>query len=160
MRMVLNRFSYGPTETEGILVCPPLAPLYTLEQPWVADERSPAGVGYQSCVPDGLYALIPHVRGNGRRTYCLVNEALRVYYEKPEGYGRYKCLIHKGNVVSDTQGCVLPGEKRGILSGERAVLSSTRAMDALIEVLGFEEGHELLIRPALGAQYKEGITND
>lgn len=43
--------------------------------------------------------------------------------------------IHAGNTADDTEGCLLPGRKRGALNGRPAVLESTAAFNALFAKL-------------------------
>lgn len=161
MRLTLVRYSYAPTETEGMLYAPPLKPFYTMEQPWVKANGWPAGVGFQSCIPEGLYKLIPYQRTNGQKVWSMVNKDLGVCFNKDdrsEDWQRYKNLIHPGNVVSHTQGCLLIGLSRGWLNSQRAVLKSGfrmgYAMDLLTKVLGeMSEGHELEIVQVKGARF-------
>ena len=107
MEILLTRFSYSPTETEGYLEVPGLDPMFTMERPWLNNKR---GV---SCIPDGEYKLRPHVRPSGDKVYILSN-SLKYIYETdddipPEGYGRTLILIHKANFVEDLAGCIAPG---------------------------------------------------
>lgn len=142
MNLKLIRFSYSPTETEGMLFIEGRqAPFFTLEQPWVASKEFPSGLIGRSCVPEGSYDLKPFRRSNGHKVWCLINPALGVV-EFPDDNPAHRstCLIHSGNTVEHTRGCILPGNRRGILKGQRAVLES-----------GFREGYALdLITKALG----------
>jgi hypothetical protein len=58
--------------------------------------------------------------------------------------GRTGILIHNGNLVSHTKGCILIGTKSGFLSGKPAVLNSRAAMRKLRDIIG-EEGFNLNI---------------
>lgn len=158
MDLVLSRYSYSPTETEGLLYAPPLSPIWTMEQPWFANAENPAGVPFKSCVPEGVYKLEPFLRSNGHKVWALVNESLDVHVKQQSGYGRYACLIHSGNLVTDSSGCILPGTQRGVLKGKRAVLRSGfrpgYAMQLLTDVLGeMSEGHTLTITHYRGGKY-------
>lgn len=152
MEMALVR-SYSPVETEGVLLAPPLKSIYTIERPLVITDAHPAGKPFYSCVPEGEYDLVPYERQNGHKVWCMVNESLGVYFAKADrrhGWQRYKCLIHSGNTVDHSSGCVLPGVKRGVLAGQRAVLKSGfragYAMDMLAKLLGpMSKGHTLTI---------------
>ena len=127
--MHLERFNYGPTETEGYLWLDDDTFVYTLERPWVGGH--PGGTPFESCVPDGKYELIKHTRPNGDKVYALRNKKLGVYYTKDEmgdNEGRYLILIHSGNYVDDVVGCVAPGLARTIYNNRRMVASSKRAM--------------------------------
>lgn len=133
--LVLQRYNYAETETEGRLWLNDDDYLYTLERPWVAGE--PGGVPFESCVPNGTYELVPHSRPNGHEVYALRNHSLRVYYTQEDWrnagrIGRYLILIHIGNYVDDVVGCIAPGLSRTIYNNRRMVGSSTRAMSRIM----------------------------
>lgn len=153
MRLTLYREPSDSLQTDGLLIAPPLKPLVTIEQPWNATPAHPYGVPFKSCVPAGLYTLVPFKRPNGQKVWCLVNESLGVYLT-PQTDKRFRslCLIHPGNTVEHTEGCILPGIERGILKGKRAVMKSGfrpgYAMDLMTSLLGsMSSGHELEIIP-------------
>lgn len=96
-------------------------PVYTLELPWRNNKRN------ISRIPAGEYRCVPHGwQGNTKfkRTWRL--EAVP---------GRTAILIHAGNTIEDTDGCILVG----LGSMEHMVLSSQNAMDFLREEIGEEE---------------------
>lgn len=132
-QLILERYNYADTETEGYLFLDDETVLNTLERPWVPGH--PGGTPFQSCVPDGEYELIPHTRPNGDRVYALRNHDLHVYYTQDEmgdNDGRYLILIHSGNYVHHVVGCVAPGLSRTIYDNRRMVTSSRRAMRRLM----------------------------
>jgi hypothetical protein len=49
--------------------------------------------------------------------------------------GRSEILIHKGNLSSDSKGCIIVGEEFGTLNGRVAVLSSGKAFDEFMSRL-------------------------
>ena len=51
---------------------------------------------------------------------------------------RFGVLIHKGNTVNHTLGCLLPGVKVGTLNEQFAVLGSAQAMRKIHKVTGKE----------------------
>ena len=140
--MRLERFSYSPTETEGRLFVGGVdAPMFTMEQPWIASAEFPAGRPFHSCIPEGEYELLPYERNNGQNVWCLFNPSLGIYqHQTGNKADRFSCLIHPGNVVTDSAGCILPGIKRGKLKGELAVLQSGfrpgYAMDVITKAVG------------------------
>ncbi len=157
MELVLERFSYASTETEGVLSLPDHN-LATIERPWVPVD-TPGGKPFASCVPDGEYLLNPWVRPDDSEVYILFNSDLGVYQEEddmPDGVGRFLVLMHIANFVRNVVGCVGPGTRRAIMRDkktgtyERAVSSSGEAMRILRRVLGREETHTLIIRPRCG----------
>ncbi|SKA64109.1 DUF5675 family protein [Desulfobaculum bizertense] len=81
-----------------------------------------------SCIPEGTYAMTAHVSPRFGKCFALSGV--------PD---RTEILIHPGNTAQDTQGCILPGLRLGILSGRRAVLMSRdalRALDAALKDCG------------------------
>ncbi len=86
----------------------------TLERPWKNNARN------ISCIPPGTY-----------HTTYLPRSASGKYkkvFHVREVPGRGGILIHNGNLVSHTKGCILLGTRVGNLGGEKAVLSSRIAM--------------------------------
>ncbi len=127
--LVLQRYCYSETETEGRLWLNDDEYVYTLERPWI--DGMPGGMSFESCVPDGQYELIQHRRPNGDNVLALRNPDLAVYYskdERPHNEGRYLILIHSGNYVDDVVGCIAPGMTRTIYNNRRMVGASRNAM--------------------------------
>ena len=112
--------------TVGRLVAGELV-LAVMEPPWRDNRRN------RSCIPEGLYQVLPHVSPRYGRT-LLVSRV-------PD---RSHILIHAGNVGGDgdrglhthTLGCLLPGLRRGRLEVrgrmQRAVLGSRTATRHLL----------------------------
>lgn len=104
--------------TEGVLIFNDFI-CYTLELPWRNNEKN------ISCIPTGEYDAIIRISPRFGRVYWVLKVDGRTYI-----------LIHSGNWAGDTQkelvthtnGCILLGEKRGYLAGQRAVLLSRRAI--------------------------------
>tara|TARA_R100001143_G_C3360997_1_gene135680 strand:- start:12755 stop:13237 length:483 start_codon:yes stop_codon:yes gene_type:complete len=160
MLLTLKRFSYSPTETEGILYLPGDVKFATIEQPWVPNPNgAPGGKPFESCVPDGMYKLIPWTRPNGDDVYLMHSVANGVYMlpsDHKEGEGRNLCLIHKANWAHEIQGCIAPGVSRlpmpvsGVM--KQAVGGSGAAMSKLREILGREKSHLLDVVNATGTK--------
>lgn len=53
--------------------------------------------------------------------------------------------IHAGNTADDTEGCLLPGKRRGELRGRYAVLDSAQAYRELVAKLALARGITLTI---------------
>ena len=66
-----------------------------------------------SCIPAGCYECERKVSFNHGTTYEIQNVP-----------GRDDVLLHKGNKIEDTEGCVILAEKFGKLQGNRAILNS------------------------------------
>jgi hypothetical protein len=90
----------------------------TCEDPWNENTRG------ESCIPKGVYKFVPH---NGQ-LYKNVWVALNV----PNRTG---ILIHSGNTIKDTRGCLLVGNGFGTLDGMPGVLNSVQTLEKLRGIL-------------------------
>lgn len=157
MNLTLNRDEPGIDYQEGILSDCDGHQWYTMERPWLGDKP---GV---SCIPAGLYMLVPHTIMHGPlaglQTYALSNPELGVFPEPPASYSgsnpvRVSILIHPANWAFQLLGCIAPGKARGLLappgsqSPEPAVLSSREAFDEVLAALGGinQSGNSILIQ--------------
>ena len=125
-RALLRRGRTGDQGTMGALVARELA-LAIMEPPWRDNRRN------RSCIPAGLYEVLPHVSPRFRR--CLI------VADVP---GRSHILFHAGNIGGDveqgwhthTAGCLLPGLRRGRLTVkgrvQAAVIASRTAFRHLM----------------------------
>ena len=125
---ILSRERSGEHGTVGVLCAPGLPPTPVMEPPWRGNRRN------RSCIPAGLYEVVPHLSPRHRR--CLLVTQVP---------GRSHILFHAGNLGGDvergwhthTQGCLLPGLRRGRMTvggrRQRAVLASRPALRRLIE---------------------------
>ena len=126
-RAVLERQHESDQGTLGLLSGPGLAPVFVMEPPWRDNRRN------RSCIPAGLYQVVPHLSPRHRR--CLLVTQVP---------GRSHILFHAGNLGGDvergwkthTKGCLLPGLRRGrmVVDGRRqaAVLASRTAFRHLM----------------------------
>lgn len=154
MEGTLHRFAYTPEDTQGRMVfgdwwC------WTIEQPWVR-WSFPGGKPFASCIPDGVYDMVPFLRPSGEKSFVLINERLGVYFHKADrvdGNGRYLCSVHKANYADDVEGCIGPGRRRLIhkLRARLMVTDSEDTMRELIDAIGWVDGHTLRIECATGA---------
>lgn len=93
-----------------------------LERPWINNQSN------ISCIPAGTYQCEFMTRsGSGKYR--------NVYWVRGIP-GRSGILIHSGNVVDHTLGCLIIGERRGELAGKPAVLSSKTALRHLVDDMG------------------------
>lgn len=90
---------------------------YTLEPSWKNNKLN-------SCIPDGTYKLV-HYRSN-KFGKCLIVNGVK---------NRDAILIHKGNTVRDTTGCILVGGYIGFISGICAVMTSAVVFMSLMSRL-------------------------
>jgi hypothetical protein len=138
-----------PDKTFGTLEAGTLV-LQTIERPWIVDPDYPCGHPTTSCVPVGTYELVLHDTMTHPKTFALVNPDLHIWHQPmdiPHGtVGRSDILIHNGNFVGDSEGCILVGIVRGMLNGEPAVLNSQTALLQFKNQVPWKTGHTLTIR--------------
>lgn len=145
MKLTLTRDAPRIDCQEGILSDENGNQWYTMERPWLGDKP---GI---SCIPPGMYSLVPHAVMHGALTglltYALSNPELGVFPEPPSNYSgtnpvRVAILIHPANWAFQLEGCIAPGKARGLLapSGSTtllpAVLSSKDAFKEVLAALG------------------------
>lgn len=70
--------------------------------------------------------------------YGLVYEILNVP-------GRTHCLWHAGNVVENTEGCVIVARKFGLLGERRAVLNSGDTLVQFMKIMNGEDFHLTIV---------------
>ena len=149
MNLTLTTVS-GPVATTGALWVDS-AMYYTVEQPWNNNHPD------TSCVPAGMFDLIPYVSPTHGPTYCLRNPDLKIMGcdeltpdQIAAGYRNY-CELHSANWASQLKGCIAPGTNcQPMLNPdtgniEPAVEHSVNAISAIMAVLGFQPGHTLTI---------------
>ena len=112
--VILKRFrsdaqgTFGELSMNGKHLC------YTCEDPW--NDNKPG----ESCIPAGGYDCVPH----SGTLYKNVWEVTKVP-------GRSAILIHNGNTIRDTRGCILVGDTLGEVDHLPAVLNSRNTLDLL-----------------------------
>lgn len=148
MNLTLARTDQSEQCTLGLLRVAD-AQFFSIEQPWRDNE-----IGH-SCVPPGLYELVPYDSPVHGTTWCLHNPALNIFAGIPPEGGRAYCEIHSANFASQLQGCIALGTALGAMkdpqSGENvsAVYSSRAALSELVGILGaMSRGHTLAITEA------------
>ncbi len=130
----------------------PILVLQTMEHLWIPNPNgAPCGHPDTSCVPVGTYQLAPHDTAAHPRTFALVSPDLGIYHEPADAPGvdpqRYRvaCLIHAGNIVEQSKGCILVGITRSTLNGEPDVAASATALGRLLALVPWVYGHTLTI---------------
>ncbi len=108
--------------TMGRLTGPNLtAPIHTLEEPWQSNQRR------ISCVPAGVYLCTPHGwELNSTKHFKRVWEVRNVP-------NRTAILIHGGNTLADTEGCILVGLDAGQFRIGRSQMALTMLRNAIGE---------------------------
>jgi len=135
MKLTLTRTKQDEVRSLGVLDAHGYT-FHTIERPWVPHKYGPGGANRISCVPAGLYRVIPHHSAPFPNTYAIVNPELGVWYQPGDiprnlQYGRCAILLHIANVVADVVGCIGVGSDVGQINGEPAVLRSKAAMRQL-----------------------------
>lgn len=98
----------------------------TLEPPW---RKNLPNI---SCIPDGSYQL-----------QRVVSPKYGDVFEVQDVPGRSHVLLHWGNKVDDTEGCILVAEKFGILADQPAVLTSRNSPgEGFNELMAILAGHD------------------
>jgi hypothetical protein len=101
--------------------------MVSLELPYIGNQRN------ISSIPKGIYLCKYYESKKYKQAYEVLNVV-----------GRSNILIHKGNKVSDTDGCILVGSEFGIIDNEPAILNSSKAFKELYDIIG-KEDFELII---------------
>ena len=125
--LVLNRIADTPYGTFGNLRGDGLS-LWTIEDSWAENRNN------VSCIPLGRYVVARTVTPHHGNTF----EVLSVP-------NRTAVLIHSGNTHFDTEGCILPGLRLGIVNDLWAVKDSALAYEKLDEWVGDDERFRLYI---------------
>jgi hypothetical protein len=112
--LVLSRLVENATGTYGVFIYERKIICYSLELPWLGNVQN------KSCIPFGQYDV---VKANSPRLG-------QVFYVK-DVPGRSSILIHPGNTLKDTDGCILPGSS--VFDG--GVSRSRDALDDLYSAL-------------------------
>ncbi len=159
LKASLVRFAYLPKCVLGWLTLGDLR-LATIEDAWRRDVDGPGGQRregslLESCVPDGIYRLEPHVGQKWQNVRALVNPALGVYHwsgDIPAGlkYGRSAILMHSGVDDGSSLGCIILGLSHGIEGGRYRVYDSQQALNQWRAALVGGVAAELSIRPVTG----------
>lgn len=121
---------YEKGGTVGLLVFPSGETMYVLERPKESEDESPV------CIPEGTYPLVmresPIVKSTSKGKYTRG-------YEVTEVEGRTHIMVHIGNYVHNSEGCLLTGESVGKHKGLPAVWKSAVAFDRFMKLMQEEE---------------------
>jgi len=109
-KLFLKRIASEPEGTFGVLLQDRLPFAVTMELPWRNNQRD------ISCIPEGLYTcklvFSPSFKGT--------------YFQIMDVPGRGNILLHKGNVLANTLGCVLVGESFDPILGVQNGITSSK----------------------------------
>lgn len=128
LKATLTRFVTSEFGTQGHLEFDGFE-CRTLELPWLDNEPRvsciPAGVYTSSLYPSSKFGLVYVIEDVPNRDGILIHQG---------NFAGNKALGHK----SDVEGCILVGQKFGVLEGQLAVLNSRKTLLALREFLNNE----------------------
>lgn len=114
MILTLNRLRSMSSGTYGCFMIDNFPVCWTYELPWLGN------VINKSCIPVGSYDVIKAVSPRFGDCFHLSKVP-----------GRSGILIHPGNDITDTRGCILPGLDITPIG----VIHSRKAMDRLLDAL-------------------------
>ena len=116
--------SYYPTHTYGTFTVEGES-FSTIERPWLNNRSN------ISCIPEGHYITkyLPRSSSGKYKRVWHVQSVLK----------RSGILIHNGNFVSHSRGCLILGTGKSLLGGKPAVVGSRKALRKLREVLGEDD---------------------
>lgn len=133
MTIVLARVARSEAGTFGVLVYDYIPFAVTLELPWRANEAE------SSCIPSGEYAC--------RR---IRSPKFGDTFEVCDVPNRSHILLHRGNAIPDTQGCILVAEEFTVLDGNPAIGMSAKGFDELLtKTRGMEQFTLSIIPPPI-----------
>lgn len=126
--LTIKRVTTGAQGTFGVLLYGALPFTLTLEREWLDNKIS------ISCIPEGEYLC---KRVNSPR--------FKNTFEVTDVEGRTHILFHKGNLDDDSHGCILVGEKFGLLSESTGILESRQGFNEFMLLLEDDTEFKLTI---------------
>lgn len=143
MNLTLTRTELNSDSTRGQIVLPDGTLLYSLELPWRDNHKD------VSCIPPGVYQLIPYTSPKHDSTWYLENASLGVGGASAE---RSYCEIHSANWTRQLEGCIALGLQNAPMFDpatgqiETAIEQSDLAINRIKNVLGIgSNGNTLTI---------------
>ncbi len=118
-KIIITR-KYAEEGTSGILQFPDGKGLFTLENPWLDNQRS------ISCIPEGIYEMKKRESAMVKRTS---GDKYTEGWEITNVEGRTFIMVHPGNYVKNTDGCLLVGSSPDFVDGAPVIWSSRKAFE-------------------------------
>jgi hypothetical protein len=121
--LTLKRIAMKDIGVFGVLIDTDGIPFaLTLERPWLDNKPN------ESCIPRGTYTCVRVVSPKFGDTFKVSGVK-----------GRTHILFHKGNIPSDSHGCILIGEQFEPIGGVQGIASSAKGFDEFMEKLAGEQ---------------------
>jgi hypothetical protein len=115
----LHRFRQDAQGTFGLMTMDNTPLCVTCEDLWNGNKNN------ISCIPEGTYHVTKRI-----------SEKYKHHWHVQNVPNRSLILIHNGNTIADTQGCILVGETLATSPlGKQTITNSIRTMNRLREVL-------------------------
>lgn len=116
--MKLIRVSRSVTATYGVLLQGDIPFAVTLERPWLDNQPN------VSCIPAGKYECRKVDSPKFGTTFEVANVP-----------GRSRILFHKGNVATESEGCILVGEAFNPVLGKPGITQSGAGFAEFLSLL-------------------------
>lgn len=140
--ILLERFSYSPTGTFGILTYGDFK-CFSVERAWKNNER------FVSCIPDGEYKCSWYNSPRFGRTLAVIGGTVSLF-PSPR-HQRSAILFHLGNWPHNFEGCIGLGREYTCVSGQIGVTSSRDTVNQFLSLFEDKDNIDLVIRPTVGA---------
>ena len=125
----IERYEVMGDGTRSRVLLPSGDMLHGLERSWRGNKPN------VSCIPDGVYAIVPHISPHFQECYALIGGTVGI---EPGQGKRWGCLIHPANYPHELSGCLAIGLRRDVRNEEPIIWSSRDACKILAEDLGNE----------------------
>ena len=119
-----DEYTYGILYIDGVRFC------VTLERPYLDNRRN------VSCIPFGRYKC--------KLVYSPSFK--KELYEVQDVRGRTNILMHNGNYIDSSAGCLLLGEHFGILKNKIAILDTNKTLRLFMANLSDYKEFNLIIK--------------
>lgn len=120
MKIIVERFSEKDTDDLGRVYVDGKFICYSIENPDRADK-----IKGKTAIPEGTYKVSRRISPHFGVMVPWIMDVPNFEY----------ILIHWGNTVKDTEGCLVVGLRIGQLDAQRAVLDSKQAWDILSKLI-------------------------
>lgn len=133
----LDRIGSTPWGTLGRLELPGGAAFVTLEQPWRNNAKG------ESCIPAGVYPM------EMRQSPMVYRTSAKQFARGWEIRGvpnRSLIMVHPGNWMDDSNGCILVGRQFDVIKGKPGITSSRAAFTDMMGRLSMRDDWRIEIR--------------